>query len=93
MLLIAPYKALFLSFYEGISRGFPLLPFYRVKLMRELLAPLVPLLLLVFIVSIPHFSRRATWPDHYLFKGVPVCLLDSRNGEWRVPGKAPPSLV
>ncbi len=49
--------------------------------MRELLAPLVPLLLLVFIVSIPHFSRRATWPDHYLFKGVPVCLLDSSNGE------------
>jgi hypothetical protein len=43
--------------------------------MRELLAPLVPLLLLVFITSIPHFFRTATGPDHYLFKGVPVCLL------------------
>jgi hypothetical protein len=40
-------------------------------------------------VSIPHFSRRATWPDHCLLQGVPVCLLDSRQGEGGVPGKAP----
>ncbi len=63
--------------------------------MRELLAPLVPLLLLVFIASVPHFSRKATWPDHYLFKGVPVCLLDSYTtvGEGRYPVRPPVTCI
>ncbi len=47
--------------------------------MRELLAPLVPTLHAAANLkqSIPHFSRRATWPEHCLLDGVPVCLLSS----------------
>ncbi len=74
MPIAAPYKDFIPLFLRG---SFPCCLFTRLDLMRELLAPLVPLLLLVFITSIPHFFRTATGPDHYLFKGVPVCLLDS----------------